>query len=250
MTLDEVISALDLPLASRVDQRVPKKLLLENGAPTAADKRLINEGIEDIQWLAALKPAIVGAHEFRDATREYLEIAVIQLKLRATAKANRLIELVHRAIPYPVVLIVIGESLGLSTAHKRQALNETGKTVIDGDVVTIDLATAPEHIQQSLLEALPLAIQPRNTLYVLYQAWLDVMLAFQAALVTGSFKIFDSTSQAEARREALHAGLELQDQIESLRAAAGKASQMARQVEINLEIKRLQAALSKAKAQL
>lgn len=133
--------------------------------------------------------------EFRDATREYLEIAVIQLKTAGDSKANRLIELVHRAIPYPVVLIVIGESLGLSTAHKRQALNEPGKTVIDGDVVTIDLATAPEHIQQSLLEALPLAIQPRNTFYVLYQAWLDVMLAFQAALVTGRFKIFDSTSQ-------------------------------------------------------
>ena len=250
MTLDELISALDLPLASRVDQRVPKKLLLENGAPTAADKRLINEGIEDIQWLAALKPAIVGAPEFRDATREYLEIAVIQLKLRATAKANRLIELVHRAVPYPVLLIVIGESIGLSTAHKRQALNEPGKTVIDGDVVTIDLATAPEHIQQSMIEALPLAIQPRNTLYVLYQAWQDVMTAFQASLVTGSFKIFDSTSQAAARREALHAGLQLQDQIDNLRAAAGKASQLARQVEINLEIKRLQAALSKAQAQL
>ena len=250
MTLDEVISALDLPLASRVDQRVPKKLLLENGAPTAADKRLINEGIEDIQWLAALKPAIVGAPEFRDATREYLEIAVIQLKLRATAKANRLIELVHRAIPYPVVLIVIGENLGLSTAHKRKALNEPGKTVIDGDVVTIDLAAAPERIQQSLIEALPLSLQPRSSLYVLYQAWLDAMLALQAALLTGSFKIFDSTSQAEARREALHAGLELQDQIDNLRTAAGKASQMARQVELNLEIKRLQAALTAAQAQL
>lgn len=250
MTLDEVISALDLPLASRVDQRVPKKLLLENGAPTAADKRLINEGIEDIQWLAALKPAIVGAPEFRDATREYLEIAVIQLKLRATAKANRLIELVHRAVPYPLLLIVSGENLGLSTVHKRQALNEPGKTVLDGDVVTIDLTTAPEQIKKSLIQALPLAHQPRSSLYVLYQAWLDVMTAFQAALVTGTFKIFDSASQAEARRDALHARLLLQDQIDSLRAAAGKASQMARQVEINLEIKRLQAALIAAQAKL
>ena len=32
-------SASDLPASAKVDQRVPKKLLIENGAPTAADKR-------------------------------------------------------------------------------------------------------------------------------------------------------------------------------------------------------------------
>ena len=39
MSGDVLLAALDLPASSRVDQRVPKKLLLEHGAPTAADKR-------------------------------------------------------------------------------------------------------------------------------------------------------------------------------------------------------------------
>ena len=52
-----------------MNQRVPKKLLVENGAPTAADKRRINDGIEDIHWLAALKPATIGVPEFRDKVR-------------------------------------------------------------------------------------------------------------------------------------------------------------------------------------
>ena len=43
MTLESLISALALPTSCRVDQRVPKKLLVENGAPTPADKRLIND---------------------------------------------------------------------------------------------------------------------------------------------------------------------------------------------------------------
>ena len=38
-----MISALGLPASCRVDQRVPKKMLVENGAPTSADKRLIND---------------------------------------------------------------------------------------------------------------------------------------------------------------------------------------------------------------
>ena len=49
------IASLGLPGGCRVDQRVPKKLLLENGAPTAADKRLIADTVEEIQWVAALK---------------------------------------------------------------------------------------------------------------------------------------------------------------------------------------------------
>jgi hypothetical protein len=61
------------PDSARVDQRVPKKLLLENGAPTASDKRLITDAIEDIQWLAALKPNTIGVPEYRDTQREYLE---------------------------------------------------------------------------------------------------------------------------------------------------------------------------------
>ena len=38
MTAADVIAALALPPESRVDQRVAKKLLVEHGAPTAADK--------------------------------------------------------------------------------------------------------------------------------------------------------------------------------------------------------------------
>ena len=37
MTVQDLIAALELPSSCRVDQRIPKKLLVENGAPTAAD---------------------------------------------------------------------------------------------------------------------------------------------------------------------------------------------------------------------
>lgn len=36
-----VVEALGLPRETRVDRRVPKKLLVEQGAPTTADKRVI-----------------------------------------------------------------------------------------------------------------------------------------------------------------------------------------------------------------
>lgn len=251
MTAEAVIAALNLPAGARVDQRVPKKLMLENGAPTAADKRLINDGIEAIRWLAALKPATCGVPEFRDDVREYMEIAVLHVTLREQAKETRLVELLHRAVPYPVLLLAErGNSVSVSLAHKRQALKEADKVVLDGEPVTLAMQTASGEIRAAFLQAMDLARQPRTSLYALYQGWVDTVLALQAAAVTGAFCLLDSAERAAARRQALHASLALQGKIASLRTLAAKASQMARQVELNLEIKRLQAELAAAHKQL
>ena len=120
MNTDRIIAALALPPEARVDRRVPKKLLVENGAPTAADKSQINEGIEELHWLAALKPTTIGVPEYRDAVREYLEIAVLLLTLQSDAKAGRLVELIHRAIPYQLLLVAEqSDHMTLSVANKR-----------------------------------------------------------------------------------------------------------------------------------
>ena len=104
----ELVEALRLPAYCRVDQRVPKKMLAEHGAPTAADRRLLTDGIEELQWIAALKPGTVAVPEHRADGREYLEVAVLGVQVRAThGKASqwlRLAELVHRAVPYPCLL--------------------------------------------------------------------------------------------------------------------------------------------------
>ncbi len=248
MTSEALITAFALPPAATVAQRVPKKLLLENGAPTAADKRLITEGIEELHWLAALKPAVIAVPEFRDSSREYLEIAVLQLIRRSPDKTDRLIELVHRAVPYPVLLL-LGDD-GLSMAHKRQAQNEAGKTVLDGAPVTVQLADATTAVQQALLQALPLAFQPRANLRALYQGWMDVLHAFRSAQHTGALRLLDSAEQIAARREALEAVSTLGARIATLHSAASKTTQLAEQARLNLEIQRLRGELRMAQSRL
>ena len=82
LSAQTLIDALRVPKGCRGDQRVPKKLLLEYGAPTAADKRLITDAIEEIQWVAVLKPNTIGVPDYRDTLREYLEIAVLTVTVR------------------------------------------------------------------------------------------------------------------------------------------------------------------------
>lgn len=163
MTLEQgiiqIVEALGLPAETRVDRRVPKKLLIEQGAPTAADKRVIQDGIDDLHWLAALKPTTIAVPLFRDDTREYLEIAILAVDLRADAKGTRLMELVHRAIPYPVLLITSGsDGVSLSVAHKRHAQNEAGKVVVERVVEVKEIH--PDHqsgVESAFLNSFSLA---------------------------------------------------------------------------------------------
>lgn len=256
LTARDIILSLGLPDGCRVDQRVPRKLLLENGAPTAAGKRLINDGIEEIQWVAALKPNTIGVSEYRDDVREYVEIAVLTVTLRVTddkpAKVARLTELVHRAVPYPVLLLLhSGQRVMLSLAHKRWAQNEAGKVVLDGEITQIDLAETPAPLViQALLDALALATQPRAHLLALYQGWMDTLIAYLVACKTGAFSRAVSPEHSAECRQSLRESQELEAQLINLRAIASKERQLARQVELNLKIKRVQADIAAIQEQL
>lgn len=238
-----VIEALGLPLEARVDARVPKKLLVEQGAPTSADKRAIQDGIDELQWLAACKRSTIGVPSFADDTREYLEIAVVVCGLRQDAqgkpaKAGRLIELIHRAIPYPVFLVTTDvQGVTVSVAHKRHAQNESGKVVVERLVSVAGIRT--EHLRANelaFLQSLSLAKQARRDLWTLYEGWLTRIEALNAARLTGVFATSDDVAAIERRREALEAHSRLTREITGLRVKAIREKKLSRRVELNLEI--------------
>lgn len=269
----DIINALGLPADARVDQRVPKKLLIENGAPTTADKRHITNGIEELLWVAALKPTTIGVPAHHDDVREYLEIAVLSMELHAGARDGRLVELVHRAVPYPLLLLVEHNGHpGLSAAHKRWSQGEAGKTVLDGEIVSVEWAgnnglmrsredarenkdniacfAALHEAPAPRLDALSISHQPRSSLYTLYQGWIDTLLALQVARLTGTFVRPVSTEHAAARREALQEYKRLDAEIIRLRTATVREKQLPRQVAMNIEVKRLQTLQAAARAKL
>jgi hypothetical protein len=232
--------------------RVPKKLLVEQDAPTSADKRAIQDGIDELQWLAACKPATIGVPAFADDLREYLEITVVACAFRRDAKSSRLIELIHRAIPYPVVLITSdGQGVTLSVAHKRRAQNEADKVVVERVVSVGDLQTGNQNDQeQAFLDSLALARQPRRDLFALYDGWLARIEALNAARLVGSFAATDDAESIERRRAALEAHSRLTREIIGLRAKATREKQLNRRVDLNLVIQRLEADLVTQKKNL
>lgn len=255
MTSAEAIAALGLPEAARVERRIPKTLLAEHGAATAADRRAIAEHVEELRWHAALKATTIGVPEYRDTEREYLEIALLGLRLRGKAPAARLVELVHRAIPYPVLLVTeLGRSVWLSLAHKRWSLGEAGRTVLEGGVIASGpLGEASEETLVPFLGSLALDRQQLaalESMRTLYQSWMDRVTAFEAARRTGRFMVAATPADAAARQASLAEVARLEVEISRLRSAAAKESQIARRVELNLELQRLEVARAVALARL
>lgn len=235
MSADALIQALGLPDATRVDRRVPKKLLAEHSAATAADKRQVQDGVDEVQWLASLKPHLIGVPGFKDAQREYLEVAVLSLKLKPGTKPGRLAELLHRAVPYPTLLLTSSDlGVSLSLAHIRASQNEADKTVLDGGVLSVLLPNAGSG--QAFYAAMALAKQPQTDLFALYQGWMDTAGALDIAEETGQFQPSMTREQAAARHAALQNCRQLKAQIAQLRNQADKEKQIARQVALNQEI--------------
>jgi hypothetical protein len=247
-----IMTALDLPPGARVNARVPKKMLVEQGAPTSADKRAIQDGVDELQWLAALKPNTVAIPALTDEAHDYSEIAVIAAIFRADARATRLTELIHRAIPYPVLLITVSSSgLAVSVATKRAAQNEGGKIVVERVVAVGDLdPQARQDMDRAFLASLALKSQPSRDLSAVYNGWLARIEALAAARLSGAYTPSDDGQIVERRRAALEAHGALARDIAGLRAKAAREKQLNRRVDLNIEIQRLAQALAAQKQDL
>jgi hypothetical protein len=251
-----LLAHLALPATARVDQRVPKKLLLEQGLPTAADKKAVQEGIEELFWLAALKPGTVGVDSFKDEAREYLEIALLAMDLRATPSGrswkkgpvpvDRLVELLHRTVPYPMLMLLHqGDKWAISVANKRLSLGDGGKVVVEGIQTTAFFSpTRAAAVEIAFMESLALAGLPQGNLQNLYHGWADRVTALQAASLVGSFQVPGDTTRSHLLRDRLEAYARVERDLISLKARVAKESQINKRVDLNLSIRRLEAELA------
>lgn len=251
MSISLILDALALPSEVKVEQRVPKKLLVEQGAPTTADKRQIQDGIEELTWVAALKPNNIGVPVFKDNEREYLEVAILTVQFRPDAKVTRLLELIHRAIPYPVLLIASFHDSGkasvcISAAHKRFSQSEAGKFVVEEMLSTPAIHTdaLSSTNVDDFIATVGLSNQPSIDLFALYQGWIDCIVGLSVADLAGRFVRPSSPEQTQQMRTFMKNRIELQNELSALRSQASKEKQMNRLVELNLSIKRLESQLA------
>lgn len=257
-----LVQALALPATAYVGQRIAKTLLIQQIAnlpgTKAADKRMVSDLLAELHWLAALKPATCGLAVWQTGTHDYLEIAVLHAVLRGSpatstmrrsTQLTRLIELIHRTIPYPVVLIVSqpgdqAQTEQISLAHKRLSLGKGSAMVLEQVITTKSIAafarttSATAQFTQYLAfnQSASAPISQCRDLHARYRDWLHAIEALAAAEHTGQFTVATSAPYAAQRRSSLAAYDQLGQQLVSLRAQAGKESQLGQRAALNTQI--------------
>ena len=256
--IDSVYAALELPVEAALNQRVPKKLFLEQLAAqpgtTAADKKLVREDLGEFRWLASLKPGFIGLAAYADDTHEYTEIAVLAVVTRAenqsATRIERLAQLIHRAVPYPVLLFIETlDSLTFSLAHKRKTLNvDAGKPVLEEmRSVCLRGESASGRLVADLLQQLGLSglNLPVRDMFHAYSGWMNLLVAFDSALWLqrlGSYTELlplHSSDEADRHRAAQVELDRLAREEATLRSRVAVERQLARRVEWNLALKNL-----------
>jgi len=239
--IDGLYRRLTIPDACYLGKRVFKTLFHEHAVLGSTDKKAFAEDINTITWQYMLKPSTIPIQPYTDDQREYLEIAILQVDLKTLRRTSRIVEIIHRAIPYPLVIVLVSEAgIALSLAHKRLSQAEKGAIVAEDFLTTdwINLA-APTPVQEAFLTSLVLSGLPHTHFLAFYSALVDRVIALECARLTGEYRLDSAAERGENRRQRLAVCHELEVQIAEHKTAIKAETQFAHQVELNAKIKQL-----------
>lgn len=236
--VDRLYQALALPERSFLGKRVFKRLFSEHASLGPSDRKTFSEDIDTILWQYTLKPSTVPIQSFIKDDREYLEVAVIQMTMKNQRRTTRITEIVHRAVPYPVILVLVYDAKVLvSLAQKRQSRAEHNAIVAEDfvDSQWVDLSN-PTDAEEQFLSSVSYRKLPAENYFVYYTGFCERIIALNAARLSGRF-VVEGTENKRKHLEEYHV---LNREITDLRVAIKKESAFNRQVELNNRIKELE----------
>jgi len=239
LTLEACIECLKIPAHCYVAKKVYKKLFYDNAKLLTADKKAFQEHLDVVTWIYALKQDNTSLKAYVDDVREYPEISILLVSLKQTGTAERIVNLIHRAIPYPLLLICSHQdTVMFSIALKRFSLAEKG-TIIVEEVLNsgwINLESISSN-ELSFIRSLAIDTKLYLSFLDLYKGWEASLIALACSKHTGKLLIkHDSTIE---RKELLERCLALQGEIAYLRSAIKKETQMNKKVDMNTRINEL-----------
>lgn len=251
MMIDGFLSGLGIPDACLLDKPVFKKMFLDHAELDLTDRKALSEDVERIRWQYTLKPDTINIAPYKDGEREYLEIAVLSVELNSPARAKRIASFMHRAIPYPLILVFgHGGKVSVSVSEKRINQADKSKLVILERWQTTWFDPAkPKAIYAGFMNAIQLYRLPTTNFFALYEAFQAQVIQVTAAERTGTFDptpIQDSKRHAETLKEI--DGLERE--IAELRVALKRENQMGNKIALNGKIRGHKDAILKLEASL
>lgn len=210
----------DLPPQTIVNRVIPKNAF--DSYTTAKQKRKLAELVERIRWTNKLSPETLNL-----SGKEITEIQVFEIQLRKQKEINEIVDVFDKAIPYPIIFIVLYADMAyVSTSSKHLHPVRENISVIDWTFKT----------DWQNQQAIKLSIDLKKNLDHIYQ---DFCKQLSSGLSHAK-----SLSEIVAFEQELSL---LRNKIEKVKAAIKRTVQFNRKVELNQELKKLEADLANLK---
>jgi len=239
--IEALYESMAIPESCHLGRRVYKKLFHENAKLGPTDKKALREDVETVTWQYTFKPTTIPIAPYEDAEREYHEVALLQVDLKHPGRSGRLAEVVHRAIPYPLIVVFRCETdCMMSLAHKRFSQAEKGAIVAEEFQATgwMDLASRSD-AQEQFLTSLNVTTWPHTHFYAFYAAAMERVVALACSELSGSYSL-TGPANADDRRQRLAKCKAIEGEMAEVRTAIKKEQQFNRQVELNTKLKNLE----------
>ena len=257
------LAGLSVPNGCVLNKPLFKKMFQEHADLDAKDKKVLKDDVGKIRWLFTLKPSTINIAPYSDDFRDYGELAFLVVELSSAKNAERIGQLINRAIPYPtVIFFVLSENKGIedhtgandesdekerqrADANEQLAICVADKRINKADKekwVIEQLITSPwlrlsgtTDSGQAFLNSLTFTGLPHSNFWQFYQAIIARVQALQCAHISGCFHL-ETGEAVQQQADQLTRYRSIENDIKKLRAQI-KQAEFSQQVVLNTQIK-------------
>ena len=234
-------SILNIPERNVLDKKLTKAFFLKNFSLSASEKKTLNTSIQQMSWLASIKPVTANIPAVINDEYKYEEIQVMVCTVTDNTldtHAEKCIQLFQKYIPYQMLVIVEDSNeYQVNVCDKRINKIDTSKRTIERYFNTKTLPKLYKNdLTDSFFKALDFGNLDKTNLELLYKGYIQAVVQFQAASITGSYRKRTNARTIEDM-ERLEAIEQLQLDILSLTNQIKRVSQLNEKVQLNIQIK-------------
>ncbi len=251
--IEVLYKKMEIPESCRLGKRIYKKLFHENAKLSAADTKAMRDDVDSIFWVYSFKPSTIPIQSYKDMQREYLEVALLQVKLKHNNRMSRLAEIVHRAIPYPLIVVFTsGNTCSISLAYKRFSQAEKEAIVADDFQSTdwLDLNNLTDN-QDAFIDSMDISKWPHTNFFAFYRAAMERVIALSCTKHGGLYS-FESVHglSANDRVNMLTQVEKLLNEKAEIQGKLKKEKNLGNQVLLNTRIKEIKNRIEVIKSEL
>ena len=242
---------LNIPKNCIVDNTVFKKAFLENADLLAFDKKIINEHIKKVTWKYCLKPDTINIQPYKSDERDYLEIEIMEVQLNDASKIKRIAEIIMRAIPYPILLVLVKESqIQLVTGDMRKNLSDSSKVTVEDFSFTgwIDLSVE-DNFRDNLFTELNISKLSYINFYGMYKDITAKVNLYNVSKIKG--EVVNSETVSDSDVKACYDKIKsIEVEISALKSKVKKAGSIKEKVELNIQVDNLKKEINILKSKI